>query len=294
MEVLPIYALPFKTVFLIFIIFSFTGWISEVVYVGITSAHKFVNRGFLYGPLCPVYGFGGLAILTLPASLYSTWIELFFASMFLCTIVEYFVSWIMEKMFHTRWWDYSHFKIQLNGRICLLNSILFGLMGLGMIHFVYPFILNFLNSFSNFILKAVSDVIATALFVDLAFTVRKLVDFNTTMEKLHTFSESLRDHYGHEEWFRQDSFSEMLASVKEHAQIEKDRINQNVLEKIERVQNIRHKTIKNLLEKFPTMKSIRYKEEIAHIKLSLIKMEIKCEIKSKVEELKKINDNSKS
>lgn len=286
MEVLPVYALPFKTVFLIFIIFSVVGWCSEVIYVGLTSAHKFVNRGFLHGPLCPVYGFGGVVILCLPPNLYSTWIPLFFASMFLCTTVEYFVSWIMEKMFHTRWWDYSHFKIQLNGRVCLLNSVLFGFMGLGMIHFVYPFILKFLYSFTDFQLKFAADLIATGLFIDLAFTVRKLVDFNTTMEKLHSFGESLRDHYGHEEWFRQGSLAEMMASVKEQAQKEKGKISQSVLEKIERAQNLRQKTIGSLMEKFPTMQSVRYKEELIHMKLTLLKMEIKCEIKSKVEEIK--------
>ena len=95
-----IYNLPFWSAFLIFIMFSFIGWVSEVFYVGVTSAHKFVNRGFLHGPLCPVYGFGGVVILTLPPSLYATWIPLFFASMILCTIVEYFVSWLREKLFH--------------------------------------------------------------------------------------------------------------------------------------------------------------------------------------------------
>ena len=115
MNLFAIYELPFWSAFLIFILFSFIGWISEVIYVGVTSAHKFVNRGFLHGPLCPVYGFGGVVILMLPPSLYATWIPLFFASMILCTIVEYFVSWLMEKLFHTRWWDYSHYKIQLIG-----------------------------------------------------------------------------------------------------------------------------------------------------------------------------------
>ena len=143
---IAIYELPFWSAFLIFILFSFIGWISEVIYVGVTSAHKFVNRGFLHGPLCPVYGFGGVVILMLPPSLYATWIPLFFASMILCTIVEYFVSWLMEKLFHTRWWDYSHYKIQLNGRICLLNSILFGFLGVVVIHFVYPLMIDLLNS----------------------------------------------------------------------------------------------------------------------------------------------------
>ena len=93
MELLPVFRLPFQWAFLIFIMFSFIGWCSEVVYVGFIHEHRFINRGFLHGPLCPVYGFGGVVILTLPPSLYKTWIPLFLASMLLCTIVEYFVSW---------------------------------------------------------------------------------------------------------------------------------------------------------------------------------------------------------
>lgn len=271
--------LPFRTVFLIFIIFSFTGWVAEVLYVGITSAHKFINRGFLHGPLCPVYGFGGLVILLLPPFLYKTWVPLFFASMILCTCVEYFVSWIMEKMFHTRWWDYSHYKIQLNGRICLLNSVLFGFMGLGMIHYVYPFLLYFLAGINRFLLKVSSDFILAALFADLFVTVRKLVDFNMTMEKLHTMGESLREYYGHEIWFKNGTLAEMFASVKEYSEKEKGRISQNLLETIDNLQKNRQKTIETLIKKFPSMQSVRYKQELAQLKLSLLKMELRDKIR---------------
>lgn len=263
---MPIYALPFKSVFLIFIMFSMVGWISEVLYVGIFHEHKFVNRGFLYGPICPVYGFGGVVILILPPSLYNTWIPLFFASMILCTIVEYFVSWFMEKLFHARWWDYSHYKININGRICLLNSVLFGFMGLGVIRFVYPQMLRLLDWLGDFVIMATADSIGTILTIDIFFTVRKLVDFSTTMEKIKVFSDSLRDHYGNEAWFRGDSLSEMLASVKEQAEMHKDKINQSVLEKIDRIQNARHSAAESFMAHFPTMQSMQYKEELEHLK----------------------------
>ena len=271
---MPVYQLPFKAAFLIFIMFSVVGWISEVLYVGIFHEHKFVNRGFLYGPLCPVYGFGGVMILLLPAALYTTWIPLFLASMILCTLVEYFVSWIMEKTFHARWWDYSHYKFNLNGRICLLNSVLFGFMGLGVIRFVYPQILRFLNWMGDFAIMVSADSIALVLSVDIVLTVRKLVDFSTTMEKIKNFGESLRDHYGSEAWFRGESFEAMLASVKEHAASGKDKISQSVLDKIEGLQNARNKVAESFMAHFPTMKSIQYREELEHLK-SLVKSRLK-------------------
>ena len=269
MNMLPIYQLPFRQAFLIFIMFSFVGWVSEVLYVGIFHEHKFVNRGFLYGPICPVYGFGGVVILLLPPSLYNTWIPLFFASMILCTAVEYLVSWIMEKMFHARWWDYSHYKFNINGRICLLNSVLFGFMGLGVIHFVYPYMLAFLNWLGDFVTKTSADIIGIGLGIDMVATIRKLVDFSATVEKIKTFGDSLRDHYGNEIWFRGENFAEMLASVKEQAEINKDKISQSLLEKIERFQTARNKAAESFMAHFPTMKSIQYKDELEHLKSKL-------------------------
>lgn len=269
MEVVPVFQLPFKAAFLIFIMFSVIGWISEVLYVGIFSEHKFVNRGFLHGPLCPVYGFGGIVILLLPKELYSTWIPLFLASMILCTLVEYFVSWLMEKMFHARWWDYSHYKLNINGRVCALNSVLFGFMGLGIIRFVYPLIIQFLNFLGDFVITISSEVIALALTADIIITVRRLVDFNTAMEKIKNFGDSLKDHYGHETWFKGNSAFEMAESVRLHAQTEREKINQNILEKIEKFQSKNHRNIESFMKRFPTMKSVNYTNELADFKLRL-------------------------
>lgn len=279
MELLPIFELPFTWAFLIFILFAFIGWCSEEIYVGVLIEHRLINRGFLHGPLCPVYGFGGVVILMLPPFLYNTWVPLFLASMVLCTVVEYFVSWLMEKMFHARWWDYSHYKIQLNGRVCLLNSVLFGFLGLGVIRFVYPYIIKLLNWMGNFVIQVTAECIAIVLVVDLFFTVRKLVDFARTMEKLKSFTESLRDHYGHEEWFRGESISEMMASVKEHISDSKDKASQNILEKINKMQDMRHSVVEGFIKRFPTMQSVIYKEELAHLKLSMLKLKIKNKIK---------------
>ena len=266
MNLFAIYELPFWSAFLIFILFSFIGWISEVIYVGVTSAHKFVNRGFLHGPLCPVYGFGGVVILMLPPSLYATWIPLFFASMILCTTVEYFVSWLMEKLFHTRWWDYSHYKIQLNGRICLLNSILFGFLGVVVIHFVYPLMIDLLNSLGQKVINVSGVIILAVLSVDIFFTVRKLVDFANVMKKLKELGETLNSHYGQEEWFKKGSFMDMINSVIERADNRKEEFNQKILEKIDKVQNLRLPSVELFIKKFPSIKSTKYKDELNMIK----------------------------
>jgi len=239
MEVVPVYLLPFSTVFLIFMIFSFVGWCSEVLYVGIFFEHKFVNRGFLYGPITPIYGFGGLTILLIPQSLYSTWIPLFFASMVLCSAVEYFASWLMEKMFHARWWDYSHYKFNIHGRVCLLNSVLFGLMGVLDIHFVQPYVMWLMNWLGPLRIQIISSALAVVFVADNIATIRSLVDFNATMEKIKVRAELLRERYGDEE--------KVLREKLEHL-----------------FENQKH--VERLIKKFPTLKSIKYKDELHQLK----------------------------
>lgn len=274
MEVLPIYALPFRTAFLMFLLFSFVGWCSEVVYVGVLSAHKFVNRGFLHGPICPIYGFGGIVILLLPPVLYATWLPLFFASLVLCSGIEYFGSWILEKMFHTLWWDYSHYKFNIKGRVCLLNSFLFGLMGMLSVHFVFPYVMWLLNWLGEFRCKIIAEVAAILLSTDIIITVKRLVDFNATMARIKMFGETLRDRFEHEEWFRGESITEMMASVKEHADIKKDAATQKLLERIERFQAMNHRNVESFMKRFPTMKSDHYRLEF-----EAIRQKIKARIK---------------
>ena len=150
-----------------------------------------------------------------------------------------------------------------------MNSVLFGFMGLGVIHFVYPQMLRFLDWLGDFTIQISSDTIGLALAVDIIATVRNLVDFSSTMEKIKTFGDSLRDHYGHEVWFHGESFEAMLDSVKKHAENHKDKINQSILEKIDRLQNIRNKAADSFMAHFPTMKSIQYSDELEHLKRRL-------------------------
>ena len=114
--------------FLLFICYSFIGWVIEVIYEYFVNG-KLVNRGFLIGPYCPIYGVGGLiATITLTSHKDSV-IILFVMSMFMFALLEYFTSYLMEKLFKARWWDYSNYKFNVNGRVCLYLSCLFGLGG---------------------------------------------------------------------------------------------------------------------------------------------------------------------
>lgn len=157
----------YKTFILIalFLIYSFIGWIVEVS-AFLIQDHKFVNRGFLIGPVVPIYGTGGILITILLTKYQSDPIVLFCMTVIVCSILEYLTSYVMEKIFKTRWWDYSNKKFNINGRICLSNLIVFGIMGLAMVYLINPFLINILNKIDPILLKCVVSILMILFVID--------------------------------------------------------------------------------------------------------------------------------
>lgn len=120
-----------------FFIYSFLGWILESSYVSIRQK-KLYNRGFLIGPICPIYGYGALLIILYINQYKENIITVFILGVVICGILEYITSYFMEKIFKARWWDYSNRKFNLNGRICLENAIYFGIAGIFVIYLLHP------------------------------------------------------------------------------------------------------------------------------------------------------------
>lgn len=127
----------------IFLIYAFLGWCSEVAFAAVNKG-KFVNRGFLNGPVCPIYGFGMLIVVTLLWGLRGNLILLFLGSAVLTTALEFVTGWVLEKFFHDKWWDYSDMPFNIKGYICLKFTVLWGLAAtfiVGAVHrFVYMLI----------------------------------------------------------------------------------------------------------------------------------------------------------
>lgn len=128
----------------LFFIYGFIGWVCEVLY-GIYINGKFVNRGFLIGPICPIYGFGVVSITLLLSKYKNDWLVLWILAVVICSTLEYVTSYLMEKLFRTRWWDYSDKKYNINGRICLEFSFFFGLFAVLVLYFLNPLIYNVLE-----------------------------------------------------------------------------------------------------------------------------------------------------
>ena len=147
-----------------------------------------------------------------------------------------------------------------------MNSILFGFLGVVVIHFVYPLMIDLLNSLGQKVINVSGVIILAVLSVDIFFTVRKLVDFANVMKKLKELGETLNSHYGQEEWFKKGSFMDMINSVIERAENRKEEFSQKILEKIDKVQNLRLPSVELFIKKFPSIKSTKYKDELNMIK----------------------------
>jgi uncharacterized membrane protein len=127
-----------RSYILLFFTFSMLGWVWEVG-LCLFMDGKLANRGVLFGPWLPIYGVGGVLVLILFKRFADNPVLTFFLTMFLCSVIEYFTSWILEYTKGVRWWDYSGYFLNINGRICLEASILFGLGGCASIYFLAPF-----------------------------------------------------------------------------------------------------------------------------------------------------------
>ncbi|MBR3134257.1 MAG: hypothetical protein IKG56_02210 [Clostridia bacterium] len=151
--------------FVLFMIYSVAGWCVEEVTCSIIEK-KIVDRGFLIGPLCPIYGFGGTGITIFLTKYINSPIAVFCMGVLLCAVLEYFTSYIMEKIFNARWWDYSNDKLNLNGRICVRTLIPFGVFGMLVLYVFNPFLYDIIESISITELQILASSLSTILILD--------------------------------------------------------------------------------------------------------------------------------
>ena len=151
--------------FLLFITYAFFGWLLEVI-CKLIQEKRFMNRGFLIGPYCPIYGWGALAITILLKKYLDDPIALFFMSVIICSVIEYLTSYILEKKYHARWWDYSNKKYNINGRICLETLIPFGILGMIISYFTNPVFFNWYSSLSDIGLHIISGLLLLIFITD--------------------------------------------------------------------------------------------------------------------------------
>lgn len=181
---------------LMFFIFSAIGWTIETIYCSLGNK-KFINRGFLYGPVCPIYGAGALLfevfVTPLSVPFEKRWWLVILAGVILADTLEYLTSYIMEKLFNARWWDYSENFLNLNGRICFKHSCYWALFSIIFVYAVSPVYHYFVSFIPQNVRNIAVCLILVIFFVDLIFTVRATLDIHKLMKKIDSFKASLNE-----------------------------------------------------------------------------------------------------
>lgn len=180
--------------FLLFLVYSILGWIWESVFCSLWKTGRFINRGFLNGPYCPIYGYGALMDLILLGRVDNP-LLLFFLGGFLCCLLEYATSVAMERLFHARWWDYSHMRFQVHGRVCLLGFLAFGFFSVALVHFISPLIMQAMTGVRQFWIHTVSALAFIGYLLDNIVTFRNATNldlkFKDIQERLVMFKKRM-------------------------------------------------------------------------------------------------------
>lgn len=213
------------------VFYSFLGWCLESIYKTILEK-KFINSGFLYGPFCPIYGFGAVIMLLLFQKLPNNVFIIFIVSTLLLTVWEYIVGVLLEKIFKTKYWDYSDHKCNIKGRICLTNSFFWGILGVIFINFVHSFIQEQISNIDIVILKYVIYTIAVLMLIDAIICIVKTKNIKSTLEKVEKLNQEIK---------------EKLKEIKESKKNpEKEKITENVTQIVDELKIKRNRIIRRL------------------------------------------------
>ena len=232
-----------ETWFLWLMIYSIIGWVYESTICSI-GQRKLINRGFLNGPYCPIYGTGAVLVLLVLGRIQNP-VLLFFAGAVLTCSLEYLTSWLMEKLFHARWWDYSKRKFNIGGRVCLIGAVVFGAFSVVLILVLHPWVKSLTDRLTDTALTWICAILLVGIVSDFIVTVKGLLGTHAVFaeyavllqQKRRELSEKLR--LGAEEGRERirERGSEELAKLREAAELgaeEREKIRRTTEEERER------------------------------------------------------------
>lgn len=175
-----------------FIIYSFLGWVMESVFRSFCE-RKLINTGFLRGPFCPIYGIGSSIMILFFRDLKDKPILIFILAITILTLWEYIVGAILEKLFHTKYWDYSDHKFNFQGRICLTNSICWGVIGVLFVEYIQPFMQEIISKVDVKVLKYTITILFIVFLVDTITTIINIKNIKATLEKIESINNEIKE-----------------------------------------------------------------------------------------------------
>lgn len=275
-----------------FYVFSILGWVYESTFVSIRT-RKPVNRGFLVGPILPLYGTGATLVYVLlrPVSAHPS--LLYILGMIIATVIEYITSYVLEKLFHAKWWDYSTAPYNFQGRIALIPSMFWGILTLLLFDILEPFAKWLISLIPRDIGEKLLTFLIVVSLIDLTYTVMETINFKKQLEILYSFRQELEQQFQEqqfsaikEEFLAKTGLTEKMENIREKLATIKETMSEDskiqlLEDKLNEYRERSHSFIKNknlltgnkrIVDAFPTMKfipknkpSISVKEMIGYI-----------------------------
>jgi uncharacterized membrane protein len=268
---------------LLFFVYAFLGWCSEVAFAAVTQG-VFVNRGFLNGPLCPVYGFGLLAVILALQPVQDHLLPLFLGSLLLTTAIEFIAGFLLEKIFGARWWDYSDEPFNIKGYVCPRFSLLWGLACVFVIRLVHPPILGLLHLIPEKVGIILAICLVATAAVDLTATVLAVRSLKSRLrlitelaQEIHSISDRLGEPISEgaltakeradQAKRRMEETRERMEEAKEHV----DEWREKRLAKRKELYALLHErklSYRRIVKAFPGLKVYHQEEALEHLKES--------------------------
>ncbi len=248
-----------------FILYSFLGWVMESVFRSICEK-KLINTGFLRGPFCPIYGIGAIMMFLFLEGFENKPILLFFIAIILLTAWEYIVGVFLEKVFQTKYWDYSDHKINFQGRICLTNSICWGILGVLFVKYIHPMIQKCLEKVDINLLNYIMAILLAIFITDTIFSIIHIKNMKTKLNKIEDINKEIK---------------EKLNEIKKLRKEKEEKTAENIQQVVENLKKKRNRIIVHLYKNVHRLKkafpAINTKEitQILNQKMELRKKRIK-------------------
>ena len=267
-----------------FFLYCFFGWVYETCLVSVKK-RTFVNRGFLNGPIIPIYGFGATIVYMMLYQIKENAFFVFVCGAFIATILEYVTSYVMEKLFHAKWWDYTHYKYNIKGRICLLASFLWGLLSIFMTEVLQPKMNHLIDKIPRNVGETAGIVILSLFIIDITITVVYTLEFDKKLANLAKIRDEIMDYLEStklyetkeeiKERLEEISIASLSDNFKEQFEMRisqltnMDELEQKLKALFSRYQKnaeLKNVVQKRILRAFPSMKSMRFENILEDIR----------------------------
>ena len=221
-----------------FLLYSFLGWCIESAYKSIRNK-QLINSGILFGPFCPIYGFGAIIMYVFLEEVSNKPIIAFLIGFVILSIWEYCVGVFLEKVFHTKYWDYSNYKFNLHGRVCLLNSIFWGILGVLFIDVLHPLVEELLNNINYEVILCIDIIAGAIFFIDTILSVKNTFNIANKLKNIEELNTSIKEK-SKEIGNKNNSLQDTIDELKEKKNI---------------IAQKSYKSVSRLKKSFPTLKS---------------------------------------